>query len=123
MTPMVTLMIGRLDDWLKALIERDGLSVDPGAPNWAGIAVLKRTYGLFLERGYRARLLAAAYRHPLHWTELVGGVLAMTLPHSWQVRFNASGIVPGSRIDRPVDPAILDELLQLEEFRRAYEPH
>lgn len=122
MTPMVTLMIGRLDDWLKALIERDGLSVDPGAPNWAGIAVLKRTYGLFRERGYRARLLAAAYRHPLHWTELVGGELAMTLPHSWQVRFNASGIAPGSRIDRPVDSAILGELLQLEEFRRAYEP-
>jgi len=122
MSPMVVLMIGRLDDWLKALIERDGLSVDPGAPNWAGIAVLKRTYALFLERGYRARLLAAAYRHPLHWTELVGGDLAMTLTHPWQVRFNASGIVPEPRIDRPVDPAILDVLLRLEDFRRAWEP-
>ena len=122
MCPMVVLMIGRLDDWLKAQIERDGLAVDPGAPNWAGIAVLKRTYALFRERGYRARLLAAAYRHPLHWTELVGGDLAMTLTYPWQVRFNASGIVPEPRIDRPVDRAIVDELLRLDEFRRAYDP-
>src|SRR5450756_1547978 len=29
MTPMVVLMIGRLDDWLKAVIERAGLAIDP----------------------------------------------------------------------------------------------
>lgn len=122
MTPMVVLMIGRLDDWLKTVIERDGLAIDPAAPNWAGIAVLKRTYALFRERSYRSRLLSAAYRHPLHWTELVGGDLAMTLTYPWQVRFNASGIVPEPRIDQPVDRAILDVLLRLDEFRCAYEP-
>lgn len=97
-------------------------AIDPAAPNWAGIAVLKRTYALFRERSYRSRLLSAAYRHPLHWTELVGGDLAMTLTYPWQVRFNASGIVPEPRIDQPVDRAILDVLLRLDEFRCAYEP-
>jgi transaldolase len=123
MTPTCTLMIGRLDDWVKVLVERDEIALDPGAANWAGIAVFKRTYAIFRERGYRPRLLAAAYRHRLHWTELVGGDLAMTMPHAWQVRFNKSGITPESRIDVPVAPAIVDELLErVPDFRRAYEP-
>ena len=94
MTPIVTLMIGRLDDWMKVLVERDGLSVDPAALDWAGIAVFKRAYQMFGQRSYRSRLLVAAYRHHLHWTELVGGELSMTIPHTWQLRFNNSGIVP-----------------------------
>jgi transaldolase len=123
LTPIVVLMIGRLDDWMKALVERDGLAVDPTAPNWAGIAVFKRTYGLFRERGYRSRLLAAATRHPLHWTELVGADAAMTLTASWQARFERSGIVPEARIDRPVASEILAELTaRIPDFARAYEP-
>jgi transaldolase len=123
MAPVCVLMIGRLDDWLKAIVEREGLAVDPGALDWAGIAVFKRTYELFQMRGYRARLLAAAFRHRLHWTELVGGDLILTIPYAWQVRFNASGIEPLPRISRPVEPAILTELCErLPDFRRAYEP-
>jgi transaldolase len=123
MTPICTLMIGRLDDWVKVLVERDDIALDPGAPNWAGIAVFKRTYALFQERGYRPRLLVAAYRHRLHWTELVGGDVAMTMPHAWQVRFNGSGIRPEPRMQVPVDPAIVDELVaRVPDFRRAYEP-
>ncbi len=121
--PIAVLMIGRLDDWMKVVIERDGLAVDPGAPGWAGIAVFKRTYEIFRERGYRSRLLAAATRHPLHWTELVGGDVAMTLTASWQARFEASGIVPTTRIHHPVDPAVIAELSErIPDFRRAYEP-
>jgi transaldolase len=123
MAPVVTIMIGRLDDWTKVLVERDDLAVHPDAPNWAGIAVFKRAYGLFRERGYRARLLAAAYRHRLHWTELVGGEVSLTMPHAWQVRFNASGIAPEPRMHVPVEPALLDDLLaRVPDFGRAYEP-
>ena len=123
MTPMVVLMIGRLDDWLKVLVERDALAVHPDAPNWAGVAVFKRTYGIFQQRGFRSRLLAAAYRHRLHWTELVGGDVSMTLPYAWQVRFNGSGIVPEPRMDVPVAPALLEDLWErIPDFRRAYEP-
>jgi len=122
-TPVCTIMVGRLDDWMKVLAERDGIAVDPNALDWAGIAAFKRAYGIFRERGYRARLLAAAYRHRLHWTELVGGDIVMTLTHAWQVRFNRSGITPESRIDVPVDPAIVGELLErIPDFGRAYEP-
>jgi transaldolase len=121
--PVCTLMIGRLDDWMRVRVERDDLAVDPDALNWAGIAAFKRAYEIYRERGYRARLLAAAYRHRLHWTELVGGDIVMTLTHAWQARFNASGIEPVDRIDVPVDPAIVAELQALiPDFGRAYEP-
>ena len=123
MSPVVTIMIGRLDDWMKVLVERDDLAVHPDAPNWAGIAAFKRAYAIFRERGYRSRLLAAAYRHRLHWTELVGGDVSLTLPHSWQVRFNASGITPEPRMDVPVDPALVADLYaRIPDFRRAYDP-
>ncbi len=36
----------------------------------------------------------------------------MTLPYPWQVRFNASGIAPAPRMDVPVDPALIDDLLR-----------
>jgi len=122
-SPVCSLMIGRLDDWIKVLVERDDIALHPTAANWAGIAVFKRAYGLYRERGYRTRLLAAAYRHRLHWTELVGGNVVLTMPHAWQVRFNNSGIDPVERIDEPVDPGIVDDLLRrIPDFSRAYEP-
>lgn len=122
-SPVCSLMIGRLDDWVKVLVDRDDIALDPTAANWAGLAVFKRAYGLYQERGYRTRLLAAAYRHRLHWTELIGGDIVMTMPHTWQVRFNDSGIDPIARIDVPVDPAIVDDLLiRVPDFARAYEP-
>jgi transaldolase len=121
--PVCSLMIGRLDDWVKALVERDGIALDPDASNWAGIAAFKRAYGIYRERGFRTRLLAAAYRSRLHWTELTGGDIVMTMPHAWQVRFNESGIDPVERIDVPVDPHLVDDLLRrVPDFRTAYEP-
>lgn len=122
-SPVCTLMIGRLDDWMKVLAERDGIAVNPNALDWAGIATFKRAYGIFGKREFRTRLLSAAYRHRLHWTELVGGDIVMTLTHAWQVRFNESGIEPRPRIDEPVEPTMVDELLdRIPDFRRAYEP-
>jgi transaldolase len=108
---------------MRAIVERDGIAIQPDALDWAGIAAFKRAYGIYGERGYRTRLLAAAYRHRLHWTELVGGDVVLTMPHAWQVRFNASGIAPTSRIDVPVDPWIVAELQErIPAFGRAYEP-
>ena len=122
MGPVSTIMIGRTDDWLKVVAARDSLAIDPACLEWAGIAVMKRAYALYQERGYRVRLLAAAYRNSMHWTELVGADMVLTMTHDWQVRFNQSGIDPVPRIDVPVDPTIMAELGRLDEFRRAYEP-
>jgi transaldolase len=122
MTPVCTLMFGRLDDWMRAIVERDQLSIHPGALDWAGIAVVKRAVALYRERGYRTRLLGGAFRHLLHWTELTGPELLLTIPYPWQVRFNASGLAPAARLAEPVPPWIVAELeAHLPDFRRAYE--
>ena len=123
MTPVCTLMFGRLDDWMKVVVARDGIDLAPEALDWAGIAVVKRTYRLYRERGYRTRLLGGAFRHVGHWTELVGGDFILTIPHPWQVWFNESGLDPRPRMDEPVPAAMLDVLLaRIPDFRRAYEP-
>ncbi|MBI2763203.1 MAG: transaldolase [Chloroflexi bacterium] len=123
MSPVCTLMIGRLDDWVKVIAERDDIAMDPAAMNWAGLAVFKRAAALYRESGYRTRLLAAAYRHLLHWTELVGGDVTLTMPHQWQRRFNATTGEVRARFDEPVPTAYVDELLtKIPDFRRAWEP-
>ncbi len=122
MTPVCTIMIGRLDDWMHVIAKRDQIAVTPGHLDWAGIACLKRAYGLFKERGYRARLLAAAYRHHLHWSELIGGDIVLTIPYEWQRLFNASDIEVKERMGNPVPPEALATLLKIADFRRAYEP-
>jgi transaldolase len=120
MGPVCSLMVGRLDDWLKIAVEQENISVDPGVLEWAGVAVFKRAYRIFQERGYRARLLSAAFRNHMHWSEFIGGDVVISPPHKWQVRFNASGIDVVSRIDEPVEPRIISELMKLRDFRRAY---
>jgi transaldolase len=123
MGPVVTIMMGRLEDWLRVQVERDGIVADPAALPWSGIAVFKRAYQLFRERGYRGRLLGAAIRHHYHWSELIGGDVIVTLPAVWQRRFNASTIEVRPRIDEPVDPVIVAELTRhFPDFVRAYEP-
>ena len=120
MGPVCTIMVGRLDDWLKFVLERDKISVDPGYLEWAGVAVFKKTYRIFRQRGYRLRLLSAAFRNHMHWSELIGGDVVISPPYAWQTRFNASDIEVRSRIDDPVDPHIVAELSrQFPDFHRA----
>jgi transaldolase len=122
MGPVCTLMVGRLDDWLKAKAEKEGTLTDPGHLEWAGVAVFKKAYQIFTERGYRARLLSAAFRNHFHWSELIGGDIVVSPPHAWQVRINASDIPVGPRIDRPVAPAIITDLARrFPDFRKAYD--
>ncbi|HEY5488333.1 MAG TPA: transaldolase family protein [Candidatus Limnocylindrales bacterium] len=123
MGPVITIMVGRVEDWLKVLVDRDGIVVHPAALAYSGVAVFKRAYGIFQERGFRARLLAAAIRHHLHWSEFVGGDVIVTLPSSWQRKFNASAIEVRDRMHEPVDPLYINELLvAFPDFRRAFQP-
>lgn len=122
MAPVCTIMIGRIEDWLRVLESRDGVIADPSCIPWAGVACFKHAHAIFGERRFRTRLLAAAYRHQLHWTELAGGDVILTIPYVWQKRFNASGIEPRPRFHEPVAPAIVTELAaRFPDFRRAYD--
>jgi transaldolase len=122
MGPVCTIMVGRLDDWLKVAAEKENISIDPGYLEWAGVAVFKKTYDLFQKRVYRIRLLSAAFRNHMHWSEFIGGDVVISPPYAWQVRFNASDIEVLPRIDKPVEQRVVEELSRkFADFRRANE--
>ncbi|MES1208593.1 MAG: transaldolase, partial [Pseudomonadota bacterium] len=87
------------------------------------VACMKRAYQIFRKAKYRTRLLAAAYRNHLHWSEFIGGDIVLTIPGPWQRRFNASSVEVRPRMDDPVPAAVLSELNdQFPDFRRACDP-
>ncbi len=118
--PVITIMAGRLDDWLKYICQREGRDILPESLDWAGIACIKKAYGMFKENKYTSRLLVAAYRHQGHWTQFMGGDLSMTIPYKYQLLFNSSDARIKSRINDPVPARFLDELMTLEDFKKAY---
>ncbi len=121
MGPVCTLMVGRLDDWLKVVAEKENIIANPEIYDWAGVAVMKKAYRIYRERGYRLRLLSAAFRNHRHWSEFIGGDVVISPPFEWQRRYNASDIEVRPRMDEPVAPAVISELeRRFPDFRRAY---
>ena len=123
MGPVCTIMVGRVDDWVKVSAEKIGAKINPEAMEWAGVAVFKNAHKIYKERGYRTRLLAAAFRNDMHWSQLIGADAVISPPYSWQVKINSAGVIPNpNSIDEPVAPEILNALLDnLPEFRKMYD--
>ena len=123
MGPVCTIMVGRVDDWVKVCAEKAGVTVDPGIMEWAGVAVFRNAHKLYTERGYRTRLLSAAFRNHMHWSEILGGDCVISPPYGWQVKINNSGIIPNLKsVEEPIEARILEPMLEkLPEFRKMYE--
>ena len=119
-----TIMVGRTDDWMRLVVERDGISVDPSVCDWAGVAVFKNAYRIYQERGYRTRLLSAAFRNHHHWSQLIGGDIVVSPPFNWQEKANESGITAEPRMDIPVADDIMADLQKIgPEFFKAFDEH
>ncbi len=123
MGPVCTIMVGRVDDWVKVSADKAGISVDPGIMEWAGVAVFRNAHKVYQERGYRTRLLSAAFRNHMHWSEIIGGDSVISPPYAWQVKINKSGIVPNlNSVNEPIEARILEPMLEkMPEFRKMYE--
>jgi len=122
MGPVCTIMVGRTDDWMRVSAEKDQITVDPGITEWAGVACFKKAYAIYQERGFRTRLLSAAFRNHMHWSQFIGGDVVISPPFGWQKRINASQIEPTARLSDPVDPRIVEDLYDnFAEFRKAYD--
>ena len=120
--PYITLMIGRVDDHLRRVAEKEKITTTPGALDWAGIAVFKHAHQLFKKHGYPGTLLAAAYRHEGHWSQIIGRDVLQTIPYTWWTKFNVSATTPTLTLEQPVDDAILAELrAKFPDFNRAYD--
>ena len=121
-TPYVTIMVGRIDDHLKRVRDSKNINIDPEIINWASIATFKNAYRIFKERNYRSKLLAAAFRCDLHWKEIVGGDIIISMPYEWWNKFNSSDVEVKSRINEPVDEKIISLLKEnFEDFNKAYD--
>jgi len=121
MGPVCTIMVGRLDDSLKITADKENIIVNPEIFDWAGVAAMKKAYQIYNERGYRLRLLSAAFRNHLHWSQFIGGNVVISPPYKWQQRYNGSDVSIMNYMDIPVDPKIIAELeKKFKDFRRAY---
>jgi transaldolase len=57
----------------------------------------------------------------MHWSQLIGADAVVSPTSAWQKRLNASDIEVKSRIDDPVEPMVVDQLLaHFPDFQRAY---
>jgi len=116
------IMIGRLDDYLREVAHDNRSAVDESDIRQAGLAVTKRAYATYQERGYEAVLLVAALRGEYHLTELAGADVVMSIHPSSQELFVTPHLPREERIDRPIPEDVLDRLRAMPEFVRAYEP-
>ena len=123
MGPVCTIMVGRVDDWVKVSAEKLGAKVDPEILEWSGVAVFRNAHKIYQERGYRTRLLSAAFRNHMHWSEILGGDCVISPPYAWQVKINEMGIAPNlNSVNEPIEARILDPLLEnFPEFRKMYD--
>ena len=120
--PYITLMIGRVDDHLKRVAVKEKIDVTPGALDWAGIAVFKNAHRIFQRSGRIGTLLAAAYRHEGHWSQIIGREVLQTVPYTWWTKFNVSPTAPSLTLEQPVEPALVAELrAKFPDFNRAHD--
>jgi transaldolase len=116
------IMIGRLDDYLREIAHDAYPAVQESDIQQAGLAVTKRAYSIYKDRGYEAVLLVAALRGCYHLTELAGADLVMSIHPSHQHPFVGSDLPCEERIGCPVPRDAIERLSTMPEFVRSYEP-
>jgi transaldolase len=116
------IMIGRVDDYLRDLARDHGCGLDDDDLNWAGLAIVKRAYGIYVERKYPTRLLVAAMRGSNHITELAGAAVTMSVHPKHQEPLFTAALPKEDRIEHPIPTTVVDRLYRIRDFVRAYEP-
>jgi transaldolase len=116
------IMIGRLDDYLREVAHDNQVAVSESDIRQSGLAVTKRAYQVYKDRGYEAVLLVAALRGDYHLTELAGADLLMSIHPSSQELFVTRDLPREERIEAPVPSDVIARLQRMPEFVRSYEP-
>jgi transaldolase len=116
------IMIGRLDDYLREVAYDRRAPVSESDIRQAGLAVTKRAYSIYKQRGYESTLIIAALRGTHHMTELAGAEVIMSIFPSIQEMLMAPGLPLEKRIDREIPADVIERLSQIPDFVRAYEP-
>jgi transaldolase len=116
------IMIGRLDDYLSEVSRDNRAEASESDIRQSGLAVAKRAFRIYQEMEYEAVLLIAALRGSYHLTELAGADLIMSIAPAAQKWFVEQDYPREQRVDREIAPDVLQRLLKMPEFVRAFEP-
>jgi transaldolase len=116
------IMIGRLDDYLREVAQDSRAGIPESDIRQAGLAVTKRAYATYKERGYEAVLLVAALRGDYHLTELAGADLVMSIAPGYQELFVSRDLPREERIQAEAPREVVERLSRLPEFVRSYAP-
>lgn len=116
------IMIGRIDDYLRDVAHDSRAEVEESDIIQAGIAISKRAYGIFKEKGYKATIMLAGLRGTYHVTEFAGADMVFSIHPKIQALLEKAGKPFDERIGQPVDKAVIERLKGIPEFVRAYEP-
>ena len=118
---IAVLMVGRLDDYLRDVMNDTRARAAEADIIWAGTAAIKRAYAIFKQKGYECVLMPAGCRGGYHITELAGAEMVMSVaPAIAKALVDVEDFT--EKGDLPVDPAILERLNDMPEFVKAYEP-
>lgn len=113
------LMAGRLDDYLRDVAHDTKAAVSESDITTAGIACLKKAYGIFNERGYDTFILPAGMRGANQVYEMAGARMIFSIAPKI-AQLVAKDAPQEERVNVPVDQAVIDRLMTMPEFRKAY---
>jgi len=116
------IMIGRLDDYLRDVAHDSKADISESDIRKAGLAVSKRAYSIYKQRGYEAMIIVAALRGTYHMTELTGAEIIMSIAPPYQEMLLSEELPYEERIDMEIAGDVIERLSVLPEFVRAYEP-
>jgi transaldolase len=118
----VTHITGIFDQYWQGVVQAEHIDIDPQVLEWAGCTIARKQYRMMKNRGYPGTLLGGGARALRHFTEMVGGDLAVTLNWSTMEELIKLDQPVESRIDAEAPDPVIDELCEkLPNFRRAYE--
>lgn len=120
LNPMCAILVGMTDECLKDYALKNKITIHPDALNWGGVAIVKKINALFQQRKYHTRLLIAYYRNQLHWSEFIGGDIALTIPVKWQKCFEKSDVDLKDYMHISVDDWKLKQLQKMPMFLKLY---
>lgn len=116
---IAVMMVGRLDDYLRDVAKDSEACVSESDIIQAGVACMKKAYKIFMERGYDTYLMPAGCRGANHVSEFSGAKMIISIAPK------IAGMLKDitefeERIDVPVAQDVIDRLMTMPEFRKAY---
>jgi len=116
---IAVMMVGRLDDYLRDVAKDSEACVSESDITQAGVACMKKAYKIFMERGYDTYLMPAGCRGANHVSEFSGAKMIISISPKIADALKAETEFK-ERIDIPVAEDVIERLMTMPEFRKAY---